>query len=161
MSAADYLNKKFDILAFRGGTDTGDVQLAQSLFDATIGGEVCTGMQKLAQQWLLEFLTIRGSMGYHLVTRGSDFLAYLRQGRIRTEFDVQAYFDFAAEQVAINLRNDLTETAPADERLKSAFLDNISLISGSLELQVTLTSDAETTREVILPLPYTPINMTL
>lgn len=158
-TAADYLNRKFDVLAFRGGNATSNTQLAQSLFDADVGGEVCTGMQKLAQQWLLEFLTIRGSMGFHLSTRGSDFLRYLQQGKIRTEFDVQAYFNFAAQQVQINLSNTVTATTPADEQLTSATLDSITLMNGALELGIILTSAAGDTRQVILPLPYTPVNM--
>jgi hypothetical protein len=74
MSASQYVGRVFDILALRGAVTRGSVNLSQTLFDATTSGEVCTGIQKLAQRWALEFLTIRGSMGFHLANRGIDFL---------------------------------------------------------------------------------------
>lgn len=158
-TALDYLNRKFDVLAFRGAEPRGEVQLNQSLFGADVGGEVCTGAQKLAQRWALEFLTVRGSMGFHLADRGSDFLRWARQGRLRTEYDVQAYFNFAAQQVRISLLNEETESMNPEERLRRATLLRIVLFGDSLELYVNITSLAGDTRQVILPIPLTPANI--
>lgn len=158
-TALDYLNRKFDVLAFRGAEPRGEVQLNQSLFGADVGGEVCTGAQKLAQRWALEFLTVRGSMGFHLADRGSDFLSWARQGRLRTEYDVQAYFNFAAQQVRISLLNEETESMNPEERLRRATLLRIVLFGDSLELYVNITSLAGDTRQVILPIPLTPANI--
>lgn len=158
-TALDYLNRKFDVLAFRGAEPRGEVQLNQSLFGADVGGEVCTGAQKLAQRWALEFLTVRGSMGFHLANRGSEFLRWARQGRLRTEYDVQAYFNFAAQQVRISLLNEETESMNPEERLRRATLLRIVLFGDSLELYVNITSLAGDTRQVILPIPLTPANI--
>ena len=160
-AAVKYLNRKFDVLAFRGAEPRGDVLLSQSLFGADVGGEVCTGAQKLSQRWALEFLTIRGSMGFHLADRGSDFIRWVKQGRLRTEFDVQAYFNFAAQQVRVNLLNEETEDMNPEERLRQATLLRIALFGDSLELYVSITSLAGETREVILPIAITPINISI
>lgn len=160
-TAAAYVNRRFDVLAFRGAEPRGDTLLNQSLFGAAVGGEVCTGAQKLAQRWALEFLTIRGSMPFHLVNRGSDFLRWVKQGRLRTEFDVQAYFNFAAQQVRINLLNEDDEDMNPEEQLVRATLLRIHLLGDSLELYVSITSKAGETREVILPIAITPINLSI
>lgn len=158
-TAADYIGRKFDLLAFRGATPNGEVQLNQSLFDAEIGGEVCTGVQKLAQRWALEFLTEKGSMGFHLTNRGSSFLSWMRQGRLRTEFDVQVFFNFAAQQVRTNLINEETATTPADERLRRADLIRLNLFDGTIQLYVHVINIEGSARRVILPISVTPINL--
>ena len=160
-TARQYLDRKFDVLAFRGAQSRGDVLVNQSLFGADVGGEVCTGVQKLAQKWALEFLTIRGSMPFHLSERGSDFMRWVRQGRLRTEFDVQAFFNFAAQQVRVNLLNEETEDTHPEERLVRATLLRIALLGDSLELFVSITSQAGETREVTLPIAITPVNLSL
>ena len=161
MSASDYTGRRFDVLALRGGQSSGVQQLESSLFAPAVSGEVCTGIQKLAQRWVLEFLTIRGSMGFHLEDRGSDFVQWLRQGRLRTEFDVQTYFGFAARQVQNSLREEEPEDMPDDERLDQATLAQVQISEQGLELTVEVTSRAGESRQVILPLALTPANMAL
>ena len=139
-TAVDYLNRQFDVLAFQGAQPRGDVQLRQSLFGTTDGGEVCTGAQKLAQRWALEFLTIKGSMPYFMSTRGSDFLTWVRQGRLRTEFDVRAYFNFAAQQVKTNLLSEETVAMNTEDRFAQATLLQITLFNDSLALTISITS---------------------
>lgn len=159
MAAVDYVGRQFDILAFRGQTPRGEIELQQTLFDSAAAGEVCTGITKLAQRWLLEFLTVQGSIPFS--TRGSDFMTWWRQGRLRTEYDVQAYFGFAAQQVQVQLRNEETSDMPADERLQSATLDRLQLQLDEIALNITITSLAGTARSVILPLTITPANLAL
>lgn len=166
-TAVDYIGRRFDVLSMRGVTERGEVRLNQSLFDASSktifdavhGGEVCTGVQKLAQRWALEFLTEKGTMGFHLKNRGSEFIKWYRSGRLRTEFDVQAYFNFAAQQVRSNLVNEEPDDMPADERLGLANLDSLSIAAGYLSLHVTVTSVAGTSRKVILPITIVPSNI--
>ena len=160
-TAVDYLNRRFDVLALQGAKSQGEVLLTQSLFSQANGGQVCTGAQKLAQRWALEFLTIRGSMPFHLSERGSDFMAWVRQGRIRSEFDVRAYFNFAAQQVRTNLVNEETEDMNPEERLRLATLIQIALFEDSLALYVNIVSLAGDTRQVILPISITPANLTI
>lgn len=160
-TAADYVGRKFDVFAFSGAAAAGEHLLQQSLFDASNNGSVCTGVQKLAQRWIIEFLTIRGSMPFHMKDRGTLFMLWLRQGRIQSEFDVRAYFNFAAQQVSVNLRKVETSDMAADERLQSATLDQLQILDGALELSVTLSSIAGDTRNVVLPISLTPANLRL
>lgn len=158
-TAVNYLNRRFDVLAFRGAVPRGSVQLSQSLFDTGTGGEVCTGVQKLAQRWTLEFYTIRGSMPFHMSERGCDFLRWMRQGRIRTEFDVRAYFNFAAQQVKTNLLNEETVDMHPEDRFQQATLLQTILLSNALELFVNVISQAGDNRQVILPIDIAPTNL--
>ena len=159
MTAAAYLNRKFDILAFRGAREVGETALAQTLFDSTNGGEVCTGVQKLAQRWDLEFLTIRGSMPFHMSRRGTAFLAAARRGLLRTELDVQTQFNFAALEIQLNLREEDTEDTHPEERLATATLTGVMLSTTQLSLSVRITSQAGEQRVVILPIAVTPSRM--
>ena len=170
MSVAQYQGRRFDVLAFRGARASGEVQLSQtlfdedtnnSIFDSVSGGEVCTGTQKLAQRWALEFLTERGSMPFHMATRGSSFMRNARQGRIRTEFDVHSFFNFAAQQVQTNLINEETDEMQDDERFDRAVLTRNTIFEGALQLYVTITSLAGDTAEVILPITIIPINISI
>lgn len=159
MSAIDYLNRKFDVLSFNGVQLHGQQPLQQSLFSFGDSGSVCTGVQKLAQRWLLEFLTEQGSMGFHLSTRGSSFMTWVRQGRLRSEFDVQTFFNFAELQVQTNLQAEETSDQPDEERFDSATLSQILLMDDDIGLVVLIRSRAGDTREIILPINITPVNM--
>lgn len=161
MPATQYINRKFDILAFRGATERGEVRLNQSLFDSLSAGEVCTGAQKVAQRWALEFLTPLGSMGYHLVDRGTNFLARARNGRIRTELDVQLEYSIAATLVRQQMLADETDDMADEDRFGSDALLDIILAEGRLSLKVQILTLAGETREVILPINITPVNMSL
>ena len=170
MTPVDYIGRQFDVLAFRNVQEAGSSELAQSLFnaesgqtifDAVVGGEVCTGIQKLSQRWVLEFATTRGSMGFHLSNRGSDFMRWVRQGRLRTEFDVQTYFNFAAQQVRTQLVNEETPDMNPEERLDQALLGQIALFDGVLQMSITISSQAGENRQVILPIPIIPTNITI
>lgn len=159
VNAVEYLNRKFDVLAFNGAKPSGDMQLSQSLFSYATSGTVCTGIQKLAQRWLLEFLTEQGSMPFHMAERGSNFLFWVRRGFIRSEADVRAYFNFAAQQVRSNLLNEESADMRDDERLQSAALMQIQILDGSLALVVNVRSLAGDTRQVVLPINITPSNL--
>lgn len=160
-TAADYIGRKFDVFAFAGATAVGDRQLQQTLFDSSNTGSVCTGIQKLAQRWIIEFFTAKGAMGFNMSTRGSSFMRWLRGGYIQSELDVRAYFNFAAQEVSVNLSKSETSDMLSDERLQSASLDQLNILDGSLELMVTLKSVAGDTRKVVLPINLTPANLRL
>lgn len=158
-TAADYAGRVFDLAMIHGMTESRAVRVDQSLFGNS--GEVCTGIQKLAQRWLLEFMTERQSMGFHLADRGSDFMRWLRRGNIRIEYDVRVYFNFAAQQVKTNLTSDETPTTPMDERLKQASLQSFTIGEGQLTLAINVISMAEDSRQIILPVSVLPTTLTL
>lgn len=153
-SVLDYADRRFDILAFRGAVAQGDVQLAQSLFGADSSGEICTGVQKLAQRWVLEFLTEIGSMRFR-AQRGCQFMTDVRQGRLRTERQVITSFNFSMLDVQVALGNEETEDMPDDERYARATLDAIAILPGFLQMTVSIYSRAGLARKVILPIATT------
>jgi hypothetical protein len=157
MGTNQYVGRKFDLISFRGAVASGEVLLDQTLFGPDSSGEVCTGVQKLGQRWSLEFLTPLGSMGYHLANRGSRFMIVAKQGRLRHEADVQAQFNFASVTIRTNLLNDENDTWNPEDRFKSATLTHIVLQPGFLQMYVVIESQAGATREIILPIPITPI----
>lgn len=161
MAATQYVNRTYDILSLRGAVPRGEIQLKQTLFEPASAGEICTGVQKLAQRWALEFLTIRGSMGFHLQNRGTDFLQVARQGRFRTELDVQIEYNFAAVFVRQQLLAEETDAMHPEDRFAADQLLRIVLGPDYLQLYVEITSLAGVSREVILPISITPTNLTL
>lgn len=154
-TVADYQDRRLDVLAFPGAKAAGVAQLSQNLL--LEGGWVCVGVQKLAQRWMLEFLTIRGTMKY-APERGTDFLAALRAGSLRTESDVQSAFLTARLQAAKNMRaDDVSVTDPDDETYADAELLSVAIRPDrTLVLTVEITSLAGTSRKVILPLTVGP-----
>lgn len=147
---ADYQGRKFDILAFQPKEYSSE--LDQSLASVNSGGLICTGIQKLAQRFVLEFLTPAGSIPYK-PNRGSSFITDVRQGRVRSNVDVVAYFASAVAGLAANLISEDLETDPDDERYEDAVLDGFSLTTdGKLVLNVSVTSAAGSSRTVIMPI---------
>lgn len=156
-TTADYLGRKYDVLAFPGAKAAGPALLSQDLLQN--GGSICVGIQKLAQRWMLEFLTIRGSMRY-LQNRGSDFVSTLRAGSLRTDDDVRTAFLVARRQVSDNLLAEETDNDPDDERYASADLTAVTIQTNStVVLNVEIRSQAGTSRTLILPLTVGPVGV--
>lgn len=155
MSAVDYIDRRFDLLALQGATPMREALLTQQLFNGN-SGQVCTGMQKLAQRWVLEFLTVAGSLPFE-PNRGTQFLLMARSGRLRNEIDVIAEYNFAAVQVRQTLQNEEVAAMEDDERLDTDELIGLELSEDQLVLHIKLTSRAGTTREPILPISMLPI----
>lgn len=152
----DYINRKFDLLALRGATPVGDQLLDQTLFGPDASGEVCTGVQKLSQRWILHFLTSRGSIPF-LPDRGTDFLQEAASGQFRTELDVVQSFAIAEGEARREMQNEETDEYNDEERIVRAELLQIALLGDKLSLTVEITSVAGTSRKVILPIPFLPI----
>jgi hypothetical protein len=145
----------YDVLAFQGAQPRGDVQLEQILFDEAAAGMLCTGIQKLAQRFVLELLTEQGSMPY-LPARGTTFMTRFRLGYLRTETDVFIAFNLAMNNLELALAAEELTTDPADERYAGAVLDSVTITATAAVLHVTLLSQAGTGRVVIMPISTTP-----
>lgn len=155
MSVADYANRKYDFLGFRNVAVGPERQLGLALYSEDSNGQVCVGIQKLAQRWALEFLTETGSMR-GLPERGSDFMRMLRTKNLRTEQDI--IFAFLAANLAVErqLKNEEYPEMPADERFASAELTNVTFYPGYLTLNVMIESVAGDSRAAILPIDTLP-----
>lgn len=147
---ADYQNRKFDLLAFQ--LNQSKTEMSQTIAAENSGGNICTGIQKLAQRWTLEFLTPLGSVPYK-PNVGCTFTDDVRKGLIKNNFDIVNYFSSSAVAVEINLKKEDKETDPADERFSKANLDGFSFTNnGKIVLNVSLLSVAGTERKIILPI---------
>lgn len=156
LNTAQYQGRQFDLLVLRGAQPLGEVLLNQTVFGPESSGEVCTGVQTLAQRWTLEFLTIPGSMPF-LPKRGCDFLSAFFGGQLRSELDVQQMFLVAAAQVRSKLSAEETDDMNPEERLDQAELTGVTITPESLNLAISITSLAGTARAVILPISVLPI----
>lgn len=152
---ADYLDRTIDYFAFRGVVGVGPLQLQQSFAGTSGAGEICTGIQKLVQRFVLELLTEKGTIPYD-TDRGCTFLTDAVAGRLQTELDVIQTFNLALIDIIRNLQGEEAETDPTDERFSSARLLGMTLLPGYLSLRVQVTSQAGTSRVFILPLPVVP-----
>ncbi len=147
----DYAVRTVDVSVFRSPGGAEDGVLSMDLFGDD-GGQVCAGIQKLAQRWVLEFCTDIGSMPY-AKTRGSEFMEAARDGLLATELDVYQRFNLDGENIRRGLVNEETDDDPDDERFAGAELTAVVLGGGYLSLQVELTSRAGSARAVVLPIP--------
>lgn len=138
-----YIGATIDVLAFRGAELSGSVLLDQSIADENTTGEICTGIQKLAQRFTLELLTETGTIAGN-EDRGTDLMTKLRQGYIHSEADLQASFMLAEQQARSNLRSEELETDPDDERYKHAELTALEITATQAKLYIALTSKAST-----------------
>lgn len=155
MSLTDYAGRSYDFLALQNIKARGDSKLGLALAKQGADTYICVGVQKLAQRWLLEFLTERESMP-GLPMRGTDFMTRVRQGRIRTEAALQAAFAFAEYDARINLQKEEEITWPDDERLAGVNLLSVTFLPGYANLRVGITSRAGVSRDIILPITTLP-----
>jgi len=154
MATADYVGKTIDLWAFqqlKGGSDL----LEQSML-LPVPGYICTGIEKLIQRWIVEFFTKQGSMPFQ-PTRGSTFMTAFSRGELQIEADLIAEFGFAAEQIFNTIVSATPENAPPEEVLQTAVLNEMSILADQIQLIVTITSAAGTSRQVILPIPFSVI----
>lgn len=154
MSVAEYSGRRYDVLALQGAKPRGEVLLQQQLFSQTSYGEICTGIQKLAQRFIMEFCTITGTMPFD-GARGCRFMREFYNGRLRTEGQIRTAFAFSEVEVSRNLRAEEDDTMPDDERYDYAELLRTAILPNLIRIDIGLVSLAGSSRSVILPLPHT------
>lgn len=172
MSIEQYKNRQYDYQVARPlDSNVAEKPVSLELFAPDNNGFILTGVRKLAQRWLLEFLTADGS-ATKMPTRGSTFIRSAFAGKFRSGLNVRHEFARAAAQITQNLQNEENETMPQDERFASAELVDFVIIpsttvsdtSGTtiiyLNLRVKVNSLAGTSYETILPIPTTPKGLT-
>ncbi len=145
----DYAGRTVDISVFRAPGDAENADLTMSLFGDD-GGQVCTGIQKLAQRWVLEFFTVPGSMPYE-PDRGARLVQKARGGSLLTELDVFQQFNLDYDNIQRGLVNEEGDSDPADERYAGSSLDSVTIGGDYLTLGVSIYSRAGSARPVILP----------
>ena len=147
-----YVGRTVLMLAFDGAVITGEAKLTQAIVLPKQSGALTTGIQKLAQRFLIELLTEKGSLDY-LPNRGTFFITQLRAGIIHTSQELFSAFSAAELELRNNLRlEDNAATDPLDEQYGSATLLSASLSGDTATLSIEVTSAAGTSRKVIYPL---------
>lgn len=154
MSIEAYIGRSFDLLAYTGGTSRGNTQLTAALASETSSGQIVTGVQKLAQRFLMELLTEKGSMTF-LPLRGCDFMREARLGYWKSVLDVMASFSASLIDIKQNLQAEESTDDPDDERFSDAEIVAVTLEGDSASLTVRVTSLAGTDRTFIAPLSIT------
>jgi hypothetical protein len=149
--STDFTGRTIDQLIFQGVAASGDQLITTGWGNA---GEICTGVQKVAQTWTVLFFTELGSIPLD-PTRGSTFIQAVRSGRIRVDDDVTAEFNLAAERIRRIMDQDAVEAGdlPDDERLDEATLVRftLDLAMQYLAMTVNIQTMAGVNREIILP----------
>ena len=90
-STNPYTGRTIDLLAFQGIVPGTNTLATPALVQPGNSGQLCTGIQKLCQRWLLELLTTVGSMVYQ-PERGCNFVQQLMTGQLQTTLDLQQAF---------------------------------------------------------------------
>ena len=151
-SVAAYAGRTVDMLAFDDAKASGEAKLSQTLVKPQQSGALTTGIQKLAQRFLVELLTEKGSLEY-LPDRGTFFITQIRAGIIHTSQELFAAFSAAELDVRNNLRlEDDIDNDPLDEQYRSANLLTASLFGDTASLTIEVFSAAGTSRTIIYPL---------
>lgn len=151
-NTTDYTGRTVDLLIFQGVKAVGDQPITLGWNG---GGQICTGVQKVAQSWTVLFLTDRGTV-LNKPNRGTDFLAAVRSGKIQVDEDIPAQFSTAAERVRISMELDAEgESLEDDEILDEAVLLDYTVdrAASFLYLKVRITTLAGDARPIIVPVP--------
>lgn len=167
MSLIEYANRKYDYLALQNVNPARKTRLGLELFNADTSGAICVGIQKLAQRWLLEFMTEVGSMP-GLPERGCSFMRAARTGKFLTRRHVETEFVRANIDVRRNLQAEEYDDMPDDEKFASAELLNSVVVpenivgaktatsAAYLNITVKINSLAGDSRQIIVPVDAIP-----
>ncbi len=147
-----YDGRTIDVLVLRGQQPTGDALLSQDWLEG--GGQVATGVVKLAQWAVSELLKERGSQPFD-PHGGTTFFTKLLNGWLRTETDVFVAFGFAVGDIQARAAQVEPAGIPADEAFSTWVLDRVAVAPGSVQLHTTLATKAGGSRRLILPIPLT------
>ncbi len=149
--STDLTGRQVDIFISQGANFVDEV--AQDPVELAFGDteRIVAGPQKLIQQWIIVFLTKRGSVQAN-PNFGTNFMRNMEQGRIVTDADVRFEFSDAAALVT-DVLDEANAAKPDDERLDITELIDFVLEATELRMRVNLVSLAGRGTTVILPIP--------
>lgn len=150
-TVTQYVNRTVDMSAYHGIQPAGDVRLAETLAPVATGGAIITGVQKVAQRFLCEFLRETGSTPFR-PNDGTDFITEVRSGALRTQADVLGAFARGVSQVQAILQAEEADTDPPDERFIDAIVSQVFVSPGLTVIRFQIVTQAGSEREFIFPL---------
>ena len=150
----NYYNRSVDLSVFQGIKSSGMATVDQALF--TNGGEVCTGIQKLIQRWLIAFLTPEGTVKFH-PEWGTEFLA--EAGNFKNEVEAETEFYLCNSDACDQLREEEDDNMSDDERIDSVELKSVIVSSTGFSLSVKINSLAGESSPLVLPITINPLQL--
>lgn len=159
VQTTDYSNRQIDLEIMQTIVKPASItMLALSLTQYPV--KAVTGMQKLAQRFAVTFLTQLGDVHFDQ-TFGTEFWSNLVHGSGQNTGQLRVVLTLASSEAAALISNDDVDAVygivPADEQLANAtLLDfNVDTATGTLYLQIGLTSKAGDSYVYVVPLPLT------
>jgi hypothetical protein len=150
------VGRTVDLLAYQGVQASGDILLAPSLADPSTGGYVITGIQKLAQRFIVELFREQGTTTFR-PGLGTTFLTEARYGSFRTQADVISAFARAVSQIRVNLQAQESDDDPDDERFLDAEVLSVVVESERVAIYANLISRAGRDRQFVFPIAVSNI----
>jgi hypothetical protein len=140
----------YDVAAFQPTTSGPYIQ---ALATPSNSGQLLTGEYKLAQRYIRQLLTPRGSIPY-LPNDGTNFVNGLRFGAVSTESDVLSLFVAAQLSLRPNLNNEETTSQPANEKYLTSSITKVTITGTGLAITIVVVSQAQTQIALNIPLAF-------
>ena len=151
----DYVGRLNDYNVFRQTKAPGTAQrLELALISSTDNGQICTGIHKLMQRFLLILFLKKGSFRYD-INRGTTFMLDAERGYWNTTAAVRLSFTTAKDSARRQLKSEQQITDPSDEIFAEVELNDVMLGDGRVSLTMTLTSEAGSNYTFIAPINLT------
>ena len=148
----NYYKRSIDLSVFQGIDEKRMVTVNQSLFGN--GGEVCTGLQKLIQRWLITFLTPKGAVKFH-PNWGTNYVS--EAASFHSEIDAEIAFYSANADACEQMRREEDNNMELEERIEKVTLNGISVYDTGFSLSVTVVSRFGESSPLVLPINVNPI----
>ena len=128
------------------------ISVVQALATPAVNGQPVTAEDRLAQRFILELMTDRGSILYE-PERGTDFIKTLSIGLMNT-WEIIGAFSSALLIIRRNLTAEESDSDPANERFAGASLQNVEFADDKVFLEINIASQAGVINKVNLPLVF-------
>lgn len=146
-----FRGRKVDLLVLHPASYVGAQKINSALVAADGKSYACTGVQKAAQHWTMEFFTTRQPDG-----SGTSFLAALKGNKLYSDIIVRQEFNIASIQAIDNLASEYTSDTPDDERISEVTITALTVKKGSIDIFCKMTTVAGDSANLIFPVTLAP-----
>lgn len=157
-TTTDYTGRTVDLEIFQTENPPAAIkELSLTLSDAGQARRV-TGLQKLAQRYMLTFFTPKGSVPLRSAY-GTVFMLVVAQGLLQSRAAVVQYFDFAnmdcGQQLIFQDRSPEGLRTPEDERYANSYLLDYAVDTGAAKLYLKVKLESQAGESYVFVLPVT------